>query len=53
MQGLFVCEEGVCGNDTGEVGACKELSVMGDVYSWLEKECRFAFVRCEQLDRRR
>lgn len=27
MQGLFACEEDVCGNDTGEVGASKELIV--------------------------
>lgn len=43
----------MCGNDTGEVGAFKESIVMGDVYSWLEKGCWFAFVRCEQLGGRR
>lgn len=28
VQGLFVCEEGVSGNDTGDMGASTELIVM-------------------------
>lgn len=43
----------MCGNDTGKVGASKELIAMGDVYSWLEKRCGFALVRSEQWDERR
>lgn len=49
MQGLFACEEGVCGNDMGEVGTSRKLCVMGDVSVWLGKQCGFECVRCEQM----
>lgn len=35
---------GVCGNDTGEVGASRELIIMGDVSAWLGKQCGFQTV---------
>lgn len=50
MQELFAHEEGVCGNDMGEVGASSLeswLSVMGDVSAWLGKLCGSESVRRE------
>lgn len=42
---LLVCVGGgVCGNDTGEVGASRELIIMGDVSAWLGKQCGFQTV---------
>lgn len=34
----------MCGNDTGEVGASRELIIVGDVSAWLGKQCGFQTV---------